>query len=78
MAQPSPPLVATCVIEGADAWVVVGPANHPLILQTAFLGWEPAAANAAGAQVRLLSFQMIKTFGAPFSGSRAPADLPER
>ena len=77
MAQPPPPLVATCAVTGADAWVFLSPANHPLILQTAFLNWDAAAATAAGAtRVRLLSWQMIKVFGARFSASRAPPDLP--
>ena len=66
----------TCIINGADAWVTVSPASHPLILQTAFLHWDAAAANVAGARVRLQTWQMIKAFGARFSSSRAPPDIP--
>ena len=77
MAGQVPPITATCVIVGADAYVEVSPANHPLILQTPFLGWMPAPAGATGVpQVRLLSWQMLKAFGARLSASRSPADLP--
>ena len=77
MAQNAPPLIVTCVITGAEAWVTLQPANHPLIILTACLNWDPTTPGPNNiARVRLLSWQMLKAFGCRLTGSKAQADLP--
>ena len=55
---------------------LVLPANSPLVAHTSFLDWKPTPAAAGGvAQVSLVIWQMFKSFGAPLSGSKLPADI---
>ena len=72
----APPIIATCNAMGPDSPVDV-PAAHPLVLSTAYLGWDAGPAGAGGvAQSRLPTWKMLVVFGRRCSGSQAPADLP--
>ena len=77
MAQPNvPPITATCVATGPD-YPVDLPATHPVVVRTAYLGWDAGPAGAGGvAQARLTSWQMIVVFGQRLTTSQSPIDIP--
>ena len=72
----APPITVSCIMAGPDAPVDV-PASHPLVVQTAYLGWDAGPIGVGGvAQARLSTFQILVVFGRRLGASQTPADLP--
>ena len=77
MAQPNvAPITATCVANGSD-YPVDLPATHPVVVMTAYLGWDAGPTGAGDvAQARLASWKMIVVFDQRLTISQSPIDIP--
>ena len=55
---------------------VLFPQALPLIVSTAYLGWDAAAAGVGGvAQVSMPSWKMVKVWGSRLALSKLPGDI---
>ena len=72
----APPIAVNVTAIPPEEKSVAVPANHPLVVKTAFLGYDDAPAVGGVQRKQLTNSQMLRAFGRRCKLSQAPAQAP--